>query len=46
MSDENQGSIDKVISGEYEFTIGSLLSEAWSNICFHGMRNIDICRKA
>ena len=30
MSDENYGSIDKALSGDYEFSIGSTISEAWA----------------
>lgn len=29
MSDNNYGSIEKAISGDYEFSIGDVLSEAW-----------------
>lgn len=30
MSDENYGSIEKAISGDYEFSIGETLKEAWT----------------
>lgn len=30
MSEENYGSIEKAVSGDYEFSIGAVISEAWA----------------
>lgn len=30
MSENNQGSIEKAVSGDYEFSIGEVISEAWA----------------